>query len=293
MSWEPLIAALVLVNAICIFLDRYLLNRHKTRIYELLLRLWDRIDETRIIELHRLVASQTAHLLKAFAFPKNHRYRGIIKTALLSAALTCVAFLIGYMLLPDNYFYKNDLSIVIPLAIPVNLIFDVSTIVATFFILNSVARKPLRLSLVLMATDVVIAYALACLCLTSLTLIYSLIELPFVPVDMLKELTILNHYYIIDSLRFLMGLPDAHGPPIMLPYALFACTTLIPTFLYLLMLVFLILAKPLLSAGKTSIMYFIERATEIDNPKALIVFSLFGAALSVIALLLKFVATIV
>ncbi len=86
---------------------------------------------------------------------------------------------------------------------------------------------------------------------------------------------------------------DSENATIRWRATLYASTTLIPCAVYLTVLYLFMIAKLLLSGIKTFSMYFIERATEVDDPKKLMVFTLGATILSTMALFLKLLFLII
>lgn len=75
--------------------------------------------------------------------------------------------------------------------------------------------------------------------------------------------------------------------------ALFALTMFIPVVLFLMIVVVSMIAKAVLVPGKWFSMYFLERATQVKDPKESIVFTLTGWLFSVVAAILSTAVKIV
>jgi len=274
-AWSVLLPALGLLQGICIALDRFLLNREKVRLYYFLLGVLGKLDDSPARDYPKAVAAGTVRFLTRLAKPRGSYILGILQIVFLSCTLTFVALVVGSLLDPSSWESLESLSFNIEYVLnfkdlwqflAVNLIFDSLTLLSTAWLLRKLVRGSYRLAVPIIFADAVLAVLFAFSCLEMVSLVHAAIwEYDF--------------SLIVVSKSVLAG--DV------IPAALaFASTTLIPTVLYLALLLALLAAKPIVSAGRTLVLCLIKRATEVDDPKELIVFTLTGSLISVCALVI-------
>lgn len=306
-SWNALIASLILLNGLCIAADRFLLNRQKSRLHDLLFTFWLRLDDAKIRNFHHAIASRTYAILRGLTRPWGKPLLGLFAIASLSVTVTMAALTVGAVLDSDSVFALYDFSKVswqsaaqFGYLFAVNFLFDGLTLFLTMFFLRRIARRGWPLSSLLILGDGLSAAFLAALCAFCI-IIWTLWGYG----DIWGSGDIVNitgeglPFLKYARLTFLEAV-DLVLPSQLWSYATFdytviaySYTTFFPTVLYLTALLVVVICKPILKVGKAFALFFVEKAVEVDDPKELMAFTLTGTLISTVALLLTAVLAFV
>ncbi len=329
-NWVVLGAALAVVEGLCLAADRFVLNRHKARLYYFLLSIWVRLDDARIRDFHHVLARRTLQVIGRVARPRGRELLG-------SAVITGTSFLLTFSAIALGMVADEKVWVLWtlgfegrevwrwPAVLGINLGFDFATVLVTVLILRKVARSGWFRSTFLILTDIITAAALAVACVVVVNAIgfFGSWEAHLTPsaVDELiqeyhQESTVLGlvenqegwvkileagddlvvDYVTGNEYRrivFTRPFPDVvevrHKVLAVSAMTAYAATTLIPTAVYLSVLFLVLLAKPILKMARMFTLYFIEKATEVNDPKKLMVFTMTGTLLNVIAVLVNLI----
>ena len=273
-----------------------MLRRHKTRLYDALLRLWIRIDDSQLIDFPRVTAHATIRLKTAVFGAKSLSIRALITASLTSITLTTIAlsFLAfrsgspsfrSFATFFPGLFYRYQMFI--PAVYLTNLAYDLATLWTTIFVLGIVISRGTSIrGFLFLLTDAVIAFLLAVACLYSAVLISEQFNHLWI-LDRMKDDVLAQTATSLHDLRSTgsvvavvvhvgESLWSTLRAVITLgvegntynPMALGSATTLAPTIVYVGILMFLMIAKTILTLSAYSTQYALEKATEpnIETP---------------------------
>jgi hypothetical protein len=255
-----------------VIIDRLMLNRHKGRIHDALLRYWVHLDELSFPDIWRVFAAYAIRFFTRIFGKRIRSFRCIITIILVSFCLTFCAILLGILIeiqTIGGIVKFLGLWGLIGLFF-INLIFDTATGLVTAKVLSVIHHSTPAKAIALIVLDIILAYIFAIACATPPHLYFDMTltdTVSFLAIGIIEHLVTFSSE--IQSIIF------------------FYCgTTFIPTFIYLTILATLIISKAILGIGIRFTKYFLERATEVEKSKDLAVFTLTGSFFSVIVILL-------
>jgi hypothetical protein len=247
--------------------------------------------------------------------PKKVSFRSITLMILISVSFTTLAFEIGqninlYIKFPQVFelkyidFFANENWKQLLTVYFVNMIFDFLTLLTTGFLLKKVLNcRPFFVFPILFA-DLMVAFFLSVGCLASSLWGYfnwgnNSIEF-YVVCQLAYGILMVKLFALLPAeLEPLYDLLIGYAPDLVLstiftqdkeigfwPEFLYQSTTLIPTLVYLSLLLVLLAAKPILEVNRWFVKRFLKAADENDI-KAFMPFSLLGLVLNFIAALIK------
>jgi hypothetical protein len=267
-------------------LDRFLRDKDKGRLHHQLLRAWVYLDETTLPDVSKAMASWAVSVYRRVFGSRWFSFRVIILSFILSATTSIAALIIGEQLVPKEvYPTLPQFLLGVVFLVPINYPFDFLSVLMTRRILELIVSSRPSIRLLAISLDIGVLFLLALL-----------------PCMIIWLLTALSKFYLPYSyidwpgtlLRMFRGGLRILGTPITghvgmkddKAVALYALSIFIPFSLYLAILGIAIVAKGLLRVLKWFVMYFLERATEVRDPKELMVFTLTGWLFSATTLLL-------
>lgn len=294
LTWTNVIVIAGTFAALGPLMDRFMLKRQKGRIYDFLLHWWDKLDDTHIPELHKCMANWTIQNARSIVGDHWLSIRGIIITVLISFSITIMSLSIGYSisvgdsimhplfwrhLLIENilqiFFHPlYSLSILI-----VNMMYDIATVVFTFYALRLILSRGWLASLAIIIVDFLFAVFFCYMCAVTANAGSKFFSTTAAYPDMNSS------FYFGSTWRILYG-AYFEGRTSDLEVVFYASTTFIPTAIYMGLLLLMFLGKFILKVGKCSALFFLERMLD-DSPTSLSVFTLTGSLFSVILLIAK------
>ncbi len=170
--------SLTIIAAICavpaaigVALDRFLLRRTKSALYDSLLYMWDRLDETSVPNLPQLMATTTLTAGSRLLGITSGWFHVAGCTMLISFVLTYSALWIGSSFdlgrIADPLIAAKRYQGGLFLLLLINLLFDFLTAFVTWHVLRFVQRHGFLVSLAAILADTVVAIALAYSCGTA------------------------------------------------------------------------------------------------------------------------------
>lgn len=272
MRWLDSLIILGLFSVIGTSVDKLLLKRQKIAIQEILIKYWNRIDEIKISDLTpTMVQLYTFFIDKIFG--KTYLKR-IVVSVIVSLSIT----------VPILYFFSYyDYSIISPVfwtekfnrvAIPVNYLYDVLTVLTTIFLVKKMINASVIKKMFLLFTDLFMAYIFAVLCTTTCAYIIQG-QNKFLQYF---ESLFMNYIYLLKSgNRWENSILSDLG-------VAYCSTTFIPTFVYIIIFISILISKPILSFFKRISLHLLELSTEDTNKS---VFLYTGTLLGILQLVLK------
>lgn len=295
-DWEAVAVMCAVPMVLGPTVDRFLLRRHKSRLYDILLYFWLRISETRITAMHNRWAFQTLKMWEYFFGKKIVSPLSFGICALISLTITTLVVISAAMLtdddgqlstattgrdfhgLPmdtDEQVWKGIVDHAAVL-LAINTVLDTLTIWITIYFIQCVASSRGLRSVAFICIDAVSAFGLAWIAGTLFVwIIYGW--------GLLESGLFSGLVYFIPF--FMTGMESMILMQTWVTIA-YSHSMLVPTMMFLIMLLLGILARWVLVGVKSVSMYFLEIATE-KNPEELIVFTLTGTLFSVITILSK------
>jgi hypothetical protein len=292
-SWLTIALFCGLLSAGCIAADRFMLNRQKIKLYDLLSTFWLKLSDTRFPELHIIVASQTTQFIRK-RFREN-KILFFIFLVTLSTAITASAVLLGFhfehkflefgsVARKCSIWIKEKPPIFFVIMFFINMIFDLATFFSTYIILKIIIIAKLPKVIFLIFLDILIALFIAYSGMYTFTVVSTLIlEFRLLPFRTLVGLLDPRSIFAIGSFMFGVSLSDPDGILTIICYSL---TSLIPTALYMIFLLFLLLAKPVLYCARYVFLHFLEKSTE-PTPEKIAPFTLLAVVLNLFAIIAK------
>ena len=261
-----------------VIVDRLMLRRHKGRLHDALLQYWVNLDELSLTDIWRVFAAYTIRFFCRVFGKKFLSFRFIITLMLVSFCLTFCAIALGILLTGRglSYLIEERGWLVV---LFVNLVFDTLTGLVTVKVLSVIHRSTPGKAIALIVIDIILAFLFASLCLTSMHILFPRY------ISLFKIFSD-NIIHISEGLLGSKIWPTSTAYDLDLMEFLYACTTFIPTLIYLTILATLIISKVILGIGIRVTKFLLERATDVDTSKDLAVFTLTGSLFSVIVLLL-------
>jgi len=313
------------LQGIALAIEALLKDRERWKVHGMLTRFWIRIDETAIPELHRIAAHLAIRILSIFRSGKWWSFRSISRLSISSFILTTIAFEAPFLILFHTFgvwailigsvvggFHSQEVLWAMLLTFLVNLICDIPTVIITYKLLFIVFRAPVWKSLLAIFGDILAAIFLALICLNLLSFIdlyteHSGRHIPTQPDNLTKQILLVKvsieiselsseekkeeSEVIINEVIDRLGREKLAILPVIITL-LYAGTTLIPTALYLSIILLLILSKALVSGVRWFILEIIERATPADYRQTR-AFSLLAILINIFILIGKLVHALV
>lgn len=272
-------------------------SRQKRGVYFRLIQLWRRIRRTRPPRLARLVAVSTLRRVRPILYKKLVRTsRGsvwkwkiswgtLLVVSITSCCLSVAALIIGLM-----YGSAHELSVQdllpflirrfdeIVLYVFANLPFDVLTIWVTLWALGLVCRAGVLASTAIVFADLSVGIILG-LCANALKdlLVFG------TPGGFFFEIWVSCEQVYYGFLWLLSGATDAELQQHLISL-LFAATTLIPTMMFLVVVLLAVFSKPIAHAGQQLAIFVLGAAREYRHePETLPVATMFAALVGVIS----------
>ncbi len=183
-DWTTIGFLFAFLSALGVAVDRFLLKRYKIAFHLLLLKWWDNLDNTSIIDLPKLMAIQSLQILRVIFGPKPFSLRVIIIVSIYTYFLTSIFYVIG-MKMDGTWEHLLQAT---PIPLPIftvyfsNIPFDLLTSVVTIFALIVISKGRTLSQIVLIVGDIVIATILAIVCFATIVWssdIYQTTQLPF------------------------------------------------------------------------------------------------------------------
>jgi hypothetical protein len=281
-DWSTIIIVMGFFAGIGPIIDRLMLNRHKGRLYDWLLLLWNRLDETNIPNLPRLMAEWSLSIIRRTIGQKIYSIKSIGKIIFISALLTTMGITLPMYFIIDKH--SVSLMFVISCFIflgPINLPFDLITVFVSYKILKIIRLKSPIVGLAAIILDLILAIILAILCASTIT-----IDLEEFSVSKAFVMALDGVKRAVFTLFGIMPISLEGDYDFLYVAGFLGSTTLIPTILYMGLMLILLISKPISEFAKKTAMYFFESVTE-DKPEKLIVFTLLGSIASAIVLIAK------
>ena len=300
---ESLIFSLALIQGLCIATDRLLLNRHKGELYNKMLLLWDRLFDTSAPNLHKFMAKSIYGVLKKIVFTStsgSKRFNALIdifgKLCFISICFSLIAYILSRVIFQDESVIelfcdnKQAFWILTPTFLMFNALFDALTILVSYKIIKIMMKSNIIVSILLIFLDLIITSVLAYFSIMSSGVYFAVLFVFSKPDEYGFNLITFSSLskLFLDTFQSIMFMSDSFDSmsPIL---TLLAWTTLFPTITYLIIYIILALSKTIMVALRGIVLYFIEKATEVDNPNRLIVFTLAGTVINVLILSIKVV----
>lgn len=254
--------------------DRLLLDRTKGAMHDRLLRIWVRLDDTTIPDLPALMARVGLRAASTILASNRGWLFTVGRCTLFSFVITGLALWIGWNV--EDVRGETTIGFLAryqggcTALLTINLVFDLLTVWISWRVLKYICEHSVLPSLFVIALDLALALGLAVFCGTTV-LLWDGSAHTFGEAFSLAT-------RCLTSLSTLRPLRTSE-----LTVGLYSSTSLIPTVSYMLLLLLMYASKPLLTFGQWFLQYFLERATQVDDPKELIVFTLLGGLWTVLA----------
>lgn len=273
-----------LFTAIGIATDLFLHGRHKSAVYDFLLRMWSRLVDVQIPDIPTYAARKLLtwasavighrapdenHVIRRegnelpLVYPKWTSWRAYLIWGLLSASLTLGAmtwantidFQISAFDALSGILAKYELAGILILS---NLIFDIATLAVTAKVLEVIARRTSLMSIAWIIVDLALALLFAALCIVTSRFATGLVSYSFslTPYDALAP--------AIKAFVWLVAPSNEWADPLGVFGLFFSLTTFIPTAICLLLIATLILAKPIGEAGRMIGIYLLGSIGEYE-----------------------------
>lgn len=264
------------------FADALLLNRHKRWWYDRVFNVWDRLDEIRIPDLHRSMATATLKVLHTIFGSKIFSWRFIAIGTIMSFLLTTLAF--------THFFHKpyafDDLNTPSRLVwlYCVNWVFDLVTFLITWKAVSLIKEAPIWVAVPIIAFDIYAAIVLAGFCYiaaVSFGVFFTkfgaaAVVLPFHwPFNPSAVLHSIYDILIQDSILVFIDGGLAYdlnkgawrtflmtGIGVTRTDGLFMITMLLPTFMYMIILASIMIGKATLGCARICALYAAEKVIE-------------------------------
>ncbi len=167
---QKIVLILSIFPIIGAFVDKMLLARQKGTLHLLMVQWWNRLDDTKLPDLHRFIAKNTRKALRG-AFRYNYsKLRKIFILVLVSWVFTSSAALIALYLDSTSLIVSESPQINLPIftVYIVNLVFDVLAISITYYFLSVIELKSYVISIVVIILHIILSIILILACYTSL-----------------------------------------------------------------------------------------------------------------------------
>lgn len=277
-------------------IDRFLLDRDKGRLYDFLLCLWVKIDESPIPDLPRLMAQWGVTGTKKVFGERWRSKRAMVISFLLSSLATSLVLIffgiVAFNDLASTSRISVDLTLwtflylilinflpVILLIILINYPFDLLTGFIAFGAIQKITDQKENgrlLEILLCIVDTFFITLLAC------------VAVMYFGNSIMNPFSIQNPIDSFSEASHLLAMPVSNQNIENKSYivVLLSATMFIPIFCFMALIIVSMIAKFLLIPGKWFSLYFLERVTQVKNSTELIVFTLTGWLFSVIAAIL-------
>ena len=260
-------------------LDRWSLRRQKHVVYDRLIAWWNRLDDTSVPDLPRRMAEWSLGVWHKIAGLEFFSVRALGVSLGASCVLTTIALYGGAAIGEGGWGSPLGLGEAIRLTAfyGINAIFDTATILVTLHAIRIVRDRSGKMGVLAMIGDVAFAYTCAVVCgVTILAFNYA------------GQPRAWRTYFAggLDLVHTGVGYWFGYQSEWLLRYGLFVSTTLLPTFVWSTLLLFLTFAKLVLTGAKRVGLFFLERATEDEVP-TFKPFTLLGSVFASIALVAK------
>lgn len=263
--------------------DALLLNRHKRWWYDRVFNVWDHLDEIRIPDLHRSMATATLKVLHTMFGSKIVSWRFVKAVSIISVLLTTLA-LTRFFQKPLVFDDLNTPSKLVWLY-GVNWIFDVVTFLITWKAISVIKEAPIWVAAPIIAFDIYSAIVLAGFCYIAavmfgnfftkvqVTVVLLPLHWPFNPSAVLhtiydslirgSDIVFTNgglayrleeRAWMTEHLVTAIAVTRTDG--------LFMITMLFPTFIYMSILASIIIGKVTLGGARICALYVAERVIE-------------------------------
>lgn len=285
-SWETTSIVAALLAGVGALTDRLMLNRQKGALQLALIGWWNRLDDTRFIDIPRLVAGWFLRIVRKTAGSEGLSFRGIAIATTGSIVLTSASLISGNWLGYDLAFAIGQFVTLVPnvskvLSVyPANLVFDLATIIVTIAIVRKIHRLGALRAVGWMLLDIVVAGCLAIVCVTVAIGAIDIFVLGQAP-----ELTV-NFIAWWSGMLALFNPIHPNAEAAYTVDAMYSMTTFIPTTIFIIFLLLSGFAKPIARTGRMISKYILETATE-GEPENLFAFTMLGSLCGVIGLFAK------
>jgi hypothetical protein len=261
------VALLILLNAVCIAIDRLTLNNEKKGIYLWFLNFWIKIDSLKIPDLPNTSSKMALKTITFLVGEKVSSIRFMLSSVLLSFFITTFSISVGMFFtqgirytLHGTYFYMTTYPISI---YSINYIFDLMTIMLAIFCLKQIINDNLIKSVIWSMLFIFLAFVLAFACY--LTLYYSWYFNT-------SELSINDFSFAFETakqaieyaLRSIFLIKNDWTVTQHTMWGFYACSTFIPLSIYWGILLFTILSKAVLIMLKKFLMRTLSVILESD-----------------------------
>jgi hypothetical protein len=310
-TWTQVAACATVMVALGNLADNLLLNRHKRWCYDRVLKVWDYLDEIRIPDLHRSMATRTLKVIHTIFGSKIVSWRFLLVGTIMSFLLTTLA-LTQFFQKPWVFDDLNTASRRVWFYC-VNWVFDLATFLITWKAITIIKETSIWVAVLIIAFDIYSAIVLAGFCYVigvmfgnffanvQVTAVLLPFHWPFNPsavLHMIYDSLILGSkivfidgglaYYLekgtwtwmTDHLIVAIGVTRTDG--------LFMITMLVPTFIYMSILASILIGKVALGGARICALYAAERVTEgkpEENKLFTITASLFAVVVATAKLL--------
>ena len=286
-TWEDTAIVCALLAGAGALIDRMLLNRHKPRVQQLLVEWWDWLDRFSVPDLPKKAAGNFLKFVRIISGRKLLSIRGITFAAFISLSLTTIAMFGGRALDVGLYQgWSNFVSMFLPNTPVVvsayfpNLLFDLLTISVTVLIVKKIHRLGVFRSTAWILLDISLAGIFAIACVNVSLGMIDVIGLKQSPEIMIN----FNAWYA--GMLALIWPGHLSADVSLITHALYSATTFIPTVGFLLLLIFLTLAKSIARIGIIASQYLFEKASEGEADKV-IAFTMLRSLFAFVGLLAK------
>lgn len=285
-SWETISLVAAILASVGALTDRLILNRQKSALQLVLIQSWNRLDDTRIPDIPRLVAGWFLRIVRKAAGSEGLSFRGITIATTGSVAMTSASIIVGAWLSYDLESAIAQLGMLladVPKLLslyPANLVFDLATIIVTIAIVRKIYRLGAFRALGWMLLDIVIAGCLAIMCVT--------VAIGAIDILVLGQAPELTRNFITwwKGMLALFNPIHPNAETTFIVEALYSMTTFLPTTIFVIFLLLSGFAKPIARAGRMFSKHILEIATE-GEPENLLVFTMLGSLCGVVSLFAK------
>jgi len=236
------------ISIISFILDLMLRKKEKSKIQNFLENIWIILNERKFNNINQKMVKVTLNLFKSIFGDNFLTIKNILKVIIISFSLTTLSLITGriiesFKVSNLNTIIKNTLIGIIPykgvyvsqILFPINLVSDFVTIFVTILILKKLSKVMIYKKIILILFDILIAFTLSLFTMSVAKLLTY--QIKYSHFDTWNNLK-LSIYHSLDNFENLinlkLGIVDYDS-------MFFSLTTFLPTTVYLLIFIFLIL----------------------------------------------------
>lgn len=294
-SWQTTAVLCALFAALGVVADKLTLSRHKRRLHDRLSGWWIQLDDLPIPELPSTLATRALTVLEKPLNLNKSWWRRLIRLVLLSFLLGFLAYCVysvylirmrsaeGRFSFPaDVLSYTIFLSVQYVIMAVVNVLFDLATILITLKIVRVISTARAHAVILLVLCDFFLAY----LIFSSAMLVMYMIGDSSFSLDAFLHLPRIS-WSIASGTIIWVFTGNPTGPDELLLAGLMGMAIFVPTFMFLSLLLFLSIAKSIVTVAKGVFSYLLELLTDNPDSNVMPVYSLTATLFSTFAILAK------